>query len=118
MPLINAASMPAPRLELRWHKSGKTWRSLQRCDYLLVIPLHDSDIRRDQNSHEGTPPEWRSTLVVPLGQTQAHAGTCPMWEGSIRTPFRDSQHAIWDSAALKGMPVYAVCEGKAMLVTQ
>lgn len=46
MHLINVQDMPAPRLELRWRKTGDDW-SHRECDYNLVIPLGAHDVRRD-----------------------------------------------------------------------
>lgn len=114
--LIDATSMPAPRLELRWTKTGKTWRSQKRCTYLLILPLQDGDIRRDQIDYTVLPREWHGTLPVALGETTSSGGYQPLRGQAIERPYRDGSHALNDARAMGHIPVYAVCDGRAMLV--
>jgi hypothetical protein len=111
--LIAEEEMPAPRLELRWVRTGPTWTN-RDCLYNLVIPLGEHDIRREDRNGI----KVRSCQTVELGKTTATGGRCPLYDGdeAIDTPFRDGAHAKWDSAALGGLPIYAVCSGMAMLL--
>jgi len=117
MPLIDANEMPAPRLELRWIKTGETW-SQRDCAYNLVLPLRDIDIRREDDNGEIV----RNTLTLEIGRTRVKGGFKYLFQPNeedgyqIGTPYRDCAHAMWDSNALCGIPVYAVFEEHAMLV--
>lgn len=50
--LIEEKDLPAPRLELRWYPSEEPhykddiWYE-RRCEYILVLPLKERDIRRE-----------------------------------------------------------------------
>lgn len=112
--LIHEKDLPAPRLELRWQSKDR-WQSGQ-CDYALVLPLRPNDVRRQQVADDGAEID-RETLTVLLGMTDSDmAGRPPISGEEIRVPFRDGAHAIWDSRPLGGLPIYAVCEGRAMEV--
>lgn len=111
--LINESAMPAPRLELRWVRI-KGW-SHRKCFYNLVLPLKESDIRREDKDGNKV---WNE-LTVQINQTEVTGSPLsPINDqrGYIETPFRDGMHAIWDSKALGGLPVYAVADGVAYLV--
>jgi hypothetical protein len=106
--------LPAPRLQLRWRKPTK--RELARlsaghmgdkkwtCDYELVLPLGENDMRRKKN---------RPEMIIRLSRTFMSTGS----EGTpTDAPFRDGAHARWDSEALGGLPVYVVdSDGNAKL---
>lgn len=113
MALIDENEMLAPRLELRWGKVGPTWEN-RECSYNLVIPLGPYDCRREDREGRSV----RTCQTVELGKTVVTGGRSPLYdaEEAIDTPFRDGAHAKWDSAALGGLPIYAVCSGMAMLV--
>lgn len=106
-------NLPAPRLQLRWRKPTENELSNDSigfmnthrwsCDYELVIPLGEHDIRRESG------PE----LVAKLGTTFTSSGRD---EPPDYAPFRDGAHAKWDSEALGGLPVYVICmDGTAKL---
>ena len=113
MSLIDSNSLPAPRLELRWIKTGKTWQR-RECSYALVIPLDEFDIRREDEDGK----KVRSELSIEIGRTGVNGGRDqgPIWEDKyIDTPYRDGSHSLWDAKHLGNLPVYVVCEDKAML---
>lgn len=114
MALIAAADMPAPRLELRWEKTGETWEE-RECAYNLVMPLGEHDIRREGPDGD----KVRDCMTLEIGRTRVNGGgkyLCVPDDGHIDTPFRDGTHAKWDSDALGGLPIYAVFEQHAMLL--
>lgn len=118
-PLIPESEMVAPRLELRWYPLDKDW-STKECEYSLVIPLRATDVRRDSEGDHGEPIKL-DVLTVPLETTRVEGGGCPLDvtrpEGlQIERPYRSGAHAKWDAQALNGLPVYVVCEGRAMLL--
>jgi hypothetical protein len=100
--------LPAPRIELRWEPSNKPKYNWQ-CHYELVIPLRETDIRREDDNGN----KVRSILVVPMGPPSLrfssstpcsgldHAGYCD-------TPYRDGAHAQWDAAVLGGLPIFVI----------
>lgn len=99
-------SLPSPRLQLRWRRP--TARELARrsigfandqrwtCVYELVLPLRDGDCRRKKKSSEA---------VIRLGRTFTSTGRV---EPPDYAPFRDGAHALWDSEALRGIPVFII----------
>lgn len=100
---------PTPRFEFRWRKDAETDAEKQRlsdwgedtyfCDYGLVMPLGRLDIRAEgEDGTLGVNREkfYRFETTV-SGGGQPHDGY---------TPFRDSAHSSWDSAALGGLPVW------------
>lgn len=92
--------LPAPRLELLWDKQdGK-----RTCTYSLVIPLQESDLRRENSNGKVV----RDVLKLKIGTTLVEGGVS-VQDGEVETPFRDGVHALWDSKALKNIPIYAVC---------
>lgn len=117
MPLIKAIEMPMPRIELRWIKTGETWAGSRECAYNLVLPLPDCDIRRE--NADGT---VRDCQTLEIGRTRCSGSGdfifMPDNEDGhqIATPCRDGAHARWVSAALNGIPIYAVFEDHAMQV--
>ncbi|MEN7531927.1 hypothetical protein [Cupriavidus sp. DL-D2] len=113
MALIDARDLPAPRLELRWVKTGKTWQS-RECAYCLVLPLDEFDVRREDENCNKT----RGELTVEICRTRVQGGReqGPIWDDKyIDTPYRDGVHAIWDAKHLGNLPIYAVCGDKAKL---
>lgn len=93
-PLLDAADLPAPRLQLRWQKDADgTWA----CRYELVVPAHRNDIRATDTG------VW----VRELGRTRVSGCGKLSMANQIDRPFRDGAHAGWDSHAL-GIPAYAV----------
>ena len=93
-PIIDAATLPAPRLQLRWEKTD--WHA-DDCVYELVVPVHANDIR-DQGG---------GVFIQELGRSHVDGcGKIPM-DHQIDLPYRDGAHAAWDSHAL-GLPAYAV----------
>ena len=99
------AKLPAPRLELRWEQVVPGRWDNMICKYILVIPLQEFDIRRE--TEDGTAEE----ASILLSSTKSHGPNHrPVCEDGVRTPYRDGAHAQWDSKALGGLPIYAICE--------
>lgn len=101
---------PAPRLEFRWRKEPEDDQEREQverngfgetyfCDYGLVMPLQEHDIRREDENGNKT----KSEAFFKFGTTARGATTAPE-DGDV--PYRDSAHASWDSAALSGLPVW------------
>jgi hypothetical protein len=116
MATISVDKMELPRLELRWTRKGKTWRAAI-CTYNLVLPLAEHDVRRELNSDSAM------NFVIPLSFTKRpNQGVSPYREGcgaveeSIDEPFRQTAHAIWDARSLGGLPIYVICEDRAMRI--
>jgi hypothetical protein len=110
MALIKESELPSPRLEFRWSKDGDTWNK-RICTYALVLPLGEYDIRREQEDGKV------NDFSVVLSTTCVSGGKgIPMSEEEIDTPYRDGAHAKWDCIHIGNPPIYAVCEGFAMLV--
>ena len=85
---VDAGVMPCPRIELKWFKTGDTWREDK-----------DGNVVHNEN-------------YIEVNRTRVTGGrqTPPIWEdGEVETPFRDGAHAKWDSGALGGIPVFSVC---------
>lgn len=117
--LIDELDLPTPRLELRWYPSDEPhykndkWYE-RRCEYLLVLPLKEHDIRREDEDGNSI---YTENFIL-INETIVRGGKGSPINGnlSIDTPYRDSAHAKWDAASLNNLPIYAVCEGKAYLV--
>lgn len=99
---INA--LPKPRLQLRWRKPNA--REMKKktglgappdwfCEYDLILPLEEHDIRRKKG---------RDFLAVSLGGTYSQTTAREMTD----SPYRDGAHASWDSKALGGLPVIVI----------
>lgn len=124
MSLILEKDLPAPRIELRWHslrdemdtlsKSDFEYKwSKKSCEYLLVLPLKEHDIRREDEEGNAI---FNETSIL-MNETIVTGGGYPVVENkSIDTPYRDRAHAKWDAAILNNLPVYAVCDGQAYLI--
>ena len=114
--MISSSELPAPRLELRWTKTGDTWDE-RKCAYNLVLPLREHDIRRERE--DGT---TRDCLTVEMGRTKVTGGSRYLFQPNERpgyridVPFRDGAHAQWDAEILD-LPVYAVFEDYAEYVS-
>ena len=107
--LINKKDLPAPRLELRWQEPSGTvdtafGNATIECVYLLIMPLREHDIRREDDNGN----KVRSEEEIEMGKTYS-TGTLArkVFDDRIDAPFRDGAHANWDSSVL-GLPVYAV----------
>lgn len=125
-------ALPAPRLQLRWLvNDGErqfNWRPEDtewKCEYELVLPLQEYDVRREIYDEDGEQVGERSELVVALkGATIRGGGTEPCWDRHAfkwyaDTPFRDGVHASLDAAVLGGLPVYVIAvDGRAILVEE
>lgn len=96
--------LPKPRLQMTWRRPSKS--ELKRktalggdydwiCDYELILPLHESDIRRKRG---------RDFLAVKLGGTTVCTAATEM----THSPYRDGAHASWDSEALGNLPVFVI----------
>lgn len=114
---LTSDKLPAPRLEFVWEQKNFPEDPMYNweCSYNLVIPLSEHDIRRERA--DGTE---RDELPLNIGKTRVglHGGRTPVGATDIDTPFRDGAHAGWDSIALRGLPVYAVCGDKGFLVSE
>jgi hypothetical protein len=89
----------APRLELLWDKQDGE----RTCIYSLVIPLRESDLRRENSKGK----DVRNVLKLKMGKTIVDGGVS-VQDGVVESPHRDGCHALWDSKVL-GIPAYAVC---------
>jgi hypothetical protein len=108
------ASLPAPRLQLRWAEADDGDTHYQwHCHYELVLPLREPDIRREVYDDDGMQTGEVSELVVPLNPPTRRGGggePCRAQDGTsyCDAPYRDGAHAGWDAAALGGLPVYVI----------
>ena len=107
-----AAEMKSPRLQLRWQKSEVHGEYL--CHYELVLPLRESDIRREVYDDAGEEIGKRSELVIPIKEPTRRTGNhvpCRSLSGEgpyYDTPYRDGAHAKWDAEHLGNLPIYCV----------
>lgn len=97
---------PMPRLEFRWRTEPKDQnetdikdrsfdpQTLRFCDYGLVMPLRELDIRAEVDGKHGV-----KDHMFHVFSTTAVSGGAPM-PGDV--PFRDGAHAKWDNEALGG----------------
>jgi hypothetical protein len=74
----------------------------KECVYALVLPLKESDLRREDCNGKVI----RDIRRLEIGRTKCSGGGKPT---TTDVPFRDGAHAKWDAEVL-GIPVYAVCE--------
>lgn len=127
MALIDVKDIPAgARLELRWREGTEQEyaenrrsvdghnTSVQVCDYLLIIPLTEGDVRRQDSNAQG------DVICYHLGHTteraNKHLGHSQFTEYGIARPKKDGQHAVWDAVHLGNLPVWVTYAGKAMRV--
>lgn len=114
--------MPAPRLELRWvdrRMHSNYYEYTVECEYNLVLRLDSYDIRAERVDDDGNDLPKAATMAVRMGGTRSTRTAAERYrpgEDKVDTPFRDHSHAKWDSEQLGGLPVYAVADGRAMLV--
>ena len=123
MTTIAEKDMPAPRLELRYRKAepddGFDRQYQTVCEYNLVFPLSKYDIRAEYRGPRGGHKfgKFRTkTVRINLSATSRALEDCLMDDDTVNTPFRDCAHACWDSWHLGKPPIYAVANGRAMLV--
>lgn len=101
---------PLPRLELRWRKDPKDDNERQRledssmnetwfCDYGLVVPLQENDVRATPGIDEK-----RDSIFYTFSTTMVSGGD--PWPGQL--PYRDGAHAKWDAAALNNLPIWVL----------
>lgn len=116
--LLDSTQLPVPRLELRWDADDAPPegypQGTRACRYLIVLPLKPWDIRREDENCV----QVRDVLEKELGCTIRSGGDSRLvWHDSntVDTPFRDGQHAAWDSFTLN-IPAYAVSGEYAMLI--
>lgn len=89
------AALPAPRLQLRWLDK-------ETCNYELVLPVHEFDIRIP-NENEKT-----GFIAVPLGGARVRGGNeTRLFEGKVEEPYRDGARIRWDGKAL-GLRMFAI----------
>ena len=112
-PIRSTRGLPAPRLELRWRALTSAEAKLHGdggsiCDYDLVLPLSDIDLR--------VPTKGPKVLRVNIGQTISSGSVADrLGKDRISVPFRDGAHAMWDRVHVGNPPVYAVVGNKAQL---
>lgn len=119
METIAEKDMPAPRLELRWRDIPRNERGYcVECIYSLVLSLDRYDIRAERYDDDGNQLDGKNTeLSIEIGKTFSDGEAAKRLRGNrIDTPFRDGAHAQWDSKQLGNLPIYAVADGRAMLV--
>ena len=110
----NTNNLPVPRLEFEWVKVKDSWYK-RSCNYHLVIPIDELDIRSNSEDECGVYDEWK----VLMGETNVTGGGGePVFDdGTVQSPFRDSVHMLRDNSALGGnLPMYAVCGDKFSLL--
>ena len=117
MTTIDISALPAPRLELRWSKAeGQEAWGHSICQYGLVMPLREHDIRRESWKTEDIMSENDEVFYV-FGTTKVtRSETRTPYDSRMNvvdTPFRDGAHALWDANILNNLPIFATCEGKA-----
>lgn len=100
--------MTTPYLRLRWVRDLMEENAFT-CHYELVMPLGESDIRREVWSN-GECISKRDKLIIPMSSNSTRrTGSVPcINEGGgyyYDAPFRDGAHAKWDSEKLGGIPV-------------
>ena len=105
--IIAEKDLPMPRLELRWLKGKNDDWYEKICEYSLILPVEDFDIR-DEEKNNGF-------LKVSLGGTTSTGGSADappihILGQSINTPFRDGAHIRWDGKNLR-LPMFVVCSG-------
>lgn len=105
------ASMDCPRLQFTWIRTGDP-EGPWECLYTMVIPLRELDIRGED---EDGKVNFRKRKHLIIGVTRCAPGRenwfpTTTFDGvtTVNTPFRDGAHALWDSEAFGGLPVYAV----------
>lgn len=118
MATIDAKDMACPRLEFRWEKGEARGEFI--CHYNFVFPLREHDIRREREDADGNELPDVPEYTVEIGKTRSNGGgdRYSKKHDAIDTPFRDGAHAQWDSEYFGNPPIYAVCDGRAMLVVR
>lgn len=119
-PLLKASELPMPRLELRWDADDAEPpegypAGTRACRYLLVIPLDQWDIRREDEDGKQVRNSFEKELRCTV---RSGGGAMPLiWPGtnSIDTPYRDNAHIRWDSHVLK-IPAYVTAGEHAMAI--
>jgi hypothetical protein len=99
----SASDLPMPRLQFRWRKPNKReskrsilgHEDLWVCDYELILPLEEHDIRRKRG---------RNYLAIKLGSTMRGSSA----EVQDDAPYRDGAHASWDGKSLGNPPVFVI----------
>jgi len=97
---------PTPRLEFQWRRPTQDETALSFiedgwiCDYGLIIPLRENDIRAEGEDGQRV----REELFVSINKTMV-GGSEPE-DG--RTPYRDHTHAVWDSETLNQLPIWVL----------
>ena len=99
--MIKVKDLPAPRLELRWVSDT-------RCNYGIVIPVDEHDIRWTSRN--------KGLLFVKIGAVKVTGGArlypdAPKGERIYR-PFRHGAHAKWDSLKMN-LPAFVTYCGDA-----
>lgn len=118
-PLLKTSELPMPRLELRWDADDAPPPDgypvgTRACRYLLVMPLDQWDIRREDENGE----QVRDAFETELRCTVRSFGNPQLvWleSNSVDTPYRDGAHARWDSHVLK-IPAFATAGEHAMFL--
>lgn len=104
----NVHKLPLPRLEFNWIPDGPEGDKWGRriCEYVLVLPIDELDIRSNSADDYGVYDEWR----VFIGKSTITGGRGkPVENGKVDTPFRDYTHMKRDSVSLGNLPRYSVC---------
>lgn len=110
---MSKATLPAPRLQLRWAPSTDSRRQWM-CHYELVMPLDKCDIRAEQEGPRGGKRPKLKEFVVPMKPPtcrDGNAAPCQTWPDKkpyYDPPFRDGAHAQWDAALLGDLPIYVI----------
>lgn len=122
-PIIAAANLPAPRIELRWRAPTAAEKQeapeyLSVCDYSLVLPLRAPDIRAERFDGQGERllPQATERHVAFGGTASTGRLDALLCHDYICTPYRESKHAMWDGDTLGRPPIYVIVGDKAQLI--
>lgn len=122
MSTISEKDMPAPRIELRWETASEKDRARGYqwvCNYNFVFPLGKYDIRAEYYGPRGGHKfGHHKTKTIQVGQTLSGGGggRYSNERDFVDTPYRDSTHVQLDAPHFGSPPIYAVADGRAMLV--
>lgn len=111
---LKITDLPAPRLQLRWDKAEPNERGYSwACNYELVMPLGEHDIRREVYDESGEVTSEVDQFIVAMKEptTRGSVATptvCPDGTRFYDDPFRDGSHALWDAQKLGGLPIYVI----------
>ena len=100
------ATLPFPRLELRWRLPNPEAEGESSCDYvcdyMLVI---GPPVKGDRRSNDFDTGEYGVHNVEYVLNTQIRSGGPELGANFLDAPYADGAHGAWDSATLN-LPVF------------